>query len=321
MRGGRCWIFAVALGLASPLPASAQAPAPVKSDPFDLGREAFARGDYARALTLFRRSNAQEPGLGKLANIARTEARLGLVGSAMRHFREVTDKLPANDPLRAAIAREVLDVESRVPHLRVSLAPGAPPGTAVTVDREPLAQASLGKDVPVDPGKHVVRATAPGLKERLYEVTVGERGRGVVDVMPAPPFPSPEWPAPSPVPGPEAVTPSPPVSSHRVSPLVAAGFGVGGVGIAVGAITGGLSWAKTSSLEAHCQDQTCPRGDGDALASARSLAIASNVTFGIGAAGVVVGIVGLVLPKPKAAVARSVGPVIGPGEIGVQGVF
>jgi hypothetical protein len=317
MRARTCWVLALALGLGSPLPAFAQAPERTPSDLFHLGREAFDKGDYTRALELFRESNKREPGLGKLANVARTEARLGLVGSALRHFREAVDKLPETDSLRVAIVQEIAELGPKVPYLRVSLAPAAPPGTTVTVDGALLEAAGLGREVPVDPGKHVVTAAAPGAKEKRYELTLAVAARGAVEVAPEPLAPSETKPG---VGAPEVVPPGPP-SSRSSSPLVGIGFGVSGAGIVAGAITGGLSWAKTSTIRANCPGHPCPSSQNDAISSANMLANASNATFAIGVAGVVVGVVGIVLSRPKAPAALRVEPVVGPGGVGVRGAF
>src|SRR5262249_35251502 len=67
-------------------------------------------------------------------------------------------------------------------HLRVDLAAGAPPGTTVTLDGEPLAPANLGVDMPIDPGKHLIVATATRAGEKRYEITVTGPERRMVEV-------------------------------------------------------------------------------------------------------------------------------------------
>lgn len=114
-----------------------------------------------------------------------------------------------------------------------------------------------------------------------------------------------------------------PAPGRAISPLVPAGFAVAGAGLLAGAITGGLTLAKASSLEVACTGGVCPHTQHDALGSANTLANLSNVSLGIGAAGVIVGVVGLVLTfrAPEPARAGRLVPLVGPGSIGVAGAF
>ncbi len=82
--------------------------------------------------------------------------------------------------------------------------------------------------------------------------------------------------------------------------LVPIGFAVGGAALVAGAITGGLSLSKAGDITEACGD-TCPPDQEDALDSAIMLANISNVTFGVAAVGVVLGVVGLTLDPGSSA--------------------
>ena len=76
-------------------------------------------------------------------------------------------------------------------------------------------------------------------------------------------------------------------------PVVA--FGVGGAGLVLGVITGVASLSKVDDLEAACPVKACPPALQGDIDSANTLANVSNVGFALGAVGVVVGVVTLVL--------------------------
>lgn len=101
------------------------------------------------------------------------------------------------------------------------------------------------------------------------------------------------------------------------------GFAVGGAGLIVGGVTGGMSIAKTSSLADRCPKDECQPGTAADISTANTLANISNITIGVGLAGVVVGVIGVVISKPKAAppAAAHIEPWIGAGSIGARGAF
>jgi tetratricopeptide (TPR) repeat protein len=82
-------------------------------------------------------------------------------------------------------------------------------------------------------------------------------------------------------------------------------LGLGGVSLAVGAITGGLSLSKVSDLESICPNKNCrPEEQGKADA-AKTLGNVSTATFILGGAAIAAGVVLVVVrpgggPKPAA---------------------
>src|SRR5277367_6750962 len=115
------WSLVFAMAIASPGAALAQTVPPDASadKSFEQGREAMARGDYKTALDLLRESHRRSPGRGKLSNIALCEVKLGLLGSAMRHLQEVLAQLPDGDARRDLLVKQVLEITSKVPYLRI----------------------------------------------------------------------------------------------------------------------------------------------------------------------------------------------------------
>jgi tetratricopeptide (TPR) repeat protein len=128
---------------------------------------------------------------------------------------------------------------------------------------------------------------------------------------PAPPPPEAQ-PDPAPAPAPSAASPAPPPAgtalpqppggagdsggSSRVPAYVA--FGVGGVGLAVGAVAGALALGDAADAKERCVDNVCPLDDEAKRDSAIAKGWISNIGFGVGAVGVAVGIVLLVTGNP-----------------------
>ncbi len=78
-----------------------------------------------------------------------------------------------------------------------------------------------------------------------------------------------------------------------------AAFGVGGAGIVVGSIFGGLALSQANKVNESCSpDHICPKNLESEADSAVTKGWISNIAFGVGAAGVAVGIVFLVTGKP-----------------------
>jgi len=107
-----------------------------------------------------------------------------------------------------------------------------------------------------------------------------------------------------------------------VSPLAYVGLATAGLGLVVGAITGGVSLVKESNLKSECQNYVCtPDHEGD-LNSAKALGDVSTVGFVVAGAGAVLAVVGFVLPSSAPGeTARMPRPLVGPGFLGMEGQF
>jgi hypothetical protein len=162
---------------------------------------------------------------------------------------------------REKVAQEhIASLTPRLMKLSIVVAEGVtrPPGLEIRDDDAVVPSELWGTAVPVDPGAHAVRATAPGMTPWDTSVTATEEGQTVTVSVPALAA-SPDAPAPPPV---EATTPlvapvsGPPVetapaSVGRKQRTVA--IAVGGLGVVVlgaGATFGAIALAdngKTSS--------------------------------------------------------------------------
>lgn len=250
---------------------------------FQLGREAFKAGDFARALEHFQKSYTLEATPGTLLNIALTEEKLGKTATALRSFERVVGLLKADDD-RLPIAREGIErVRLRAPRLKIERAAGAPPTLAIKVDGESLAASLVGTALPMDPGKHVVTTTVFGFEERTYEVTLVEGQQ-----LPLAVEPGKRTLVAAPVTTATATDAGAPVAG-RVGALALTGAGLAGLGM--GIVTGVLALSKKDELAVACPDPNVCSGPGQrALGEARSLADMSTGTLIFGGIATAAGV-------------------------------
>jgi hypothetical protein len=266
------------------------------------GRTKRDAGDLEGALRAFRGADTimHVPTTG--LEVARTLAARGELVEARDVALQVARSTPQpNEPAPFAEARTSAEalaaqLEPKVGSLTVVVRGKGD----VTVDDVPIRPELVGMPRKVNPGHHVVVARDGDAVQRA-EVDVSEGGQQTVELDMASaqrPKSHPNW-------------------------LAIGGFGLAGVGLVVGTITGIASIAQTSSLKDKCPNDLCPpsvRGD---LDTANALATTSTVFFVIAGVGAAIGVTGLLLaPKhgERPAAAR-VEPWIGAGSAGVRGVF
>lgn len=336
----RTWTWILAAAVALPIPGAAFAqPTDVHTQAEERAKEAIEardKGDYRRALGLFRTSHGLEPGRGKLLNIALCEEELKMLAAAMEHFQEVLPQLTSkdtNDPRIPVVREHIAKLGPRISYLRINLAAGTPPNARVLLDAEPVSSAVLGGNWPVDPGKHILRVEAEGYSPATATVTVAVRKTETVNLTlerattaTSPPI-GPVPPAAAPRPSSDAPPPpAPEASSSR--PLRATmgfvGIGVGGAGLVMGAVAGGLTLVKNHSLSTNCApakgpNKDCTQATIDTYHLVGNVATAGLVVGGIMAA---TGII-LVATAPRKGVSSeaSIEMVIGPGYAGARGRF
>jgi len=292
------------------LPARAVSPEEKSAarDAATAGIHAFQEGDYDRALDLLRKAEDIVHAPPHLIYIARAHAAKGEYVLARETLMILTNEELAPDAPSAfrdaQAAGQSLKAEIEPKIGRVSIHVEGPTGQppdktlVVTVDGKEVPSAIVGLPYPVDPGQRTIEAQTESAHTDAVTITVAEGQsqevtlRLVTDeaVLAPPPEPPPKAPPPAPPPEP---------AQRKVSPLVFVGFGTAAVGLIVGAITGGLSLAKTSDTKAaHCTGNACTPDAAPGLDEANTLANVSNVAFGVAALGVGVGIFGILTP-PK----------------------
>ena len=315
--------------------------APAVADP-TAADEATARalGDRGDALTAGKHLEgalAAYRGAHEILRMSTTGLQLAKAHEAIGQLVEAIDvalevgRRPArgDDPTairdaRAGALALAQRVEPRVPSLAIDVR-GAPEGAAPTVEIDGVALPATAAGLPrrVNPGRHVVRASANGRGAAAREVIALE-GQTTSVSLALEPIAGPGTPAPAPIGARAGPAPAAPPDGIANSPLVLLGFGAGAVGIAIGAVTGSLSLSRASDAKKLCDGTRCPPAAGPDLDAAKGLAWGSNIGFAIGAIGVGVGIVGIVIghgAPPKATPALAITPEVGPGYAGVGGAF
>ncbi|MRG96133.1 hypothetical protein [Polyangium spumosum] len=294
------------------------------------GTTAFKAGRFGEAVDMFLRAEELFHAPTHVLMLARSYVGLGKLVLAKEAYlaivREVLGpKAPAAFKLAKADAeKELADLSPRIPTLQVSTTPEAK-DVVVTIDEKPLPPALLGVASPIDPGTHVLRATADGMAAPEKSVTLkeGEKSEVVLELSPvanAGPI--------KPVrrPGPEQ--PAGKTSPGRIAGGALLGLGVAGLG--VGGAFGVLSLMKRS--EADGAFNTCGVGcSGPQADAVRALDEDANQKGTIGVIGLAAGgaltITGVILfvtakrspeTSPQGA---SVTPWIGPQGGGVVGRF
>lgn len=293
---------------------------------FRQGRDDAKRGDFAEACPKFEESYRLDPSPGTLLNLADCSEKLGRIATAWAHYEKLIQQVTESDS-RAALARSRSQaLEPKIPKLALRVVAAAPPSTLVMRDGVVVGTGSHGVPIPVDPGRHVVKVTARGRDERVYNLDLVEGQLLELAVEPGPvtgTAPAPTTSAPPPV-----RSSRPPSEEHDGSAQTALGLIIGGVGVTslvVGAVTGLMVFKKKSEFDLHCDDRkACDQQGLDAASSGKTLATVSTITTIIGVAGVGAG-VALVLTAPSAsqpqtALRARVSP-LGAATLSLEGAF
>ncbi|MEO7330406.1 MAG: hypothetical protein ABI193_17655 [Minicystis sp.] len=324
------------------------------------GQEALDKKDFVTAADRFSRADSLYHAPTLVLGLAEAQVGQGKLIDALETYnRLVREGVPPKSPpaFTKALADAVKELDAltrRIPTVTINVTGSK--DASVTLDGAPVPGAALGVKRLVDPGKHIIRATASGFEPSESTVNIPE-GKGVVanlelkvisathPVLVSPPVvpparvdPSPSAPKPRPVAKPPAAKPIPPPVIATV-PQVAnpdgggmrpqkilgiAALGLGGAGLVLGGITGVIAIGKSKSLKEGCSAAPCrvDPSDGAAADSYRLMANLSTVGVVIGSAAAVTGVVLLVLaPKSKSHQAVVITPLVGAGFVGATGSF
>ncbi|MDI3291100.1 hypothetical protein [Polyangium sp. 15x6] len=302
------------------------------------GTNAFKESRYDEAVDMFLRAESLFHAPTHVLMLARSYVALGkLVLAKEAYLSIVREELAPKAPPAFKLAKidaqkELADLSPRIPSLQVNTTPEAK-NIVVTIDDKPLPAALLGIPSPIDPGTHVLRATAEGMAAPEKSVTVkeGEKATLVLELAPVANA-GPITPAPPPVkpkgPANGREQPSGKTSPGRIAGVVLMGLGVAGLG--AGGVFGGLSLAKRA--EADEAFDACGAGCwGPPADAVRALDDDANKKGNLGIIGLAAGgaltITGIVLfvvskRSPGEAPAKALmTPWIGPQGGGVVGRF
>ncbi len=307
----------VCAGLASvSVAAVAQAQDSVVSEAlFNRGVADMEAGRFDNACPAIAESLRLDPRPGTLFTLAECEAKWGKIASAITDYTDylgLVSRMSASEHAaqadREKISREQIEkLRPQLPHLTLVLPAGAPADVAVKRDGTTLTSVSLGIELPVDPGDHLIVTQVPGGPEHTQHVTLGPGERKRLELEMAPPRANRVVPSAasnrtrstaSAYPQPRARS-----GSHdRTWAWVAGGIGVAGV--SVGTVTGLMSMSKKKTVDDNCTGSVCNAEGKSAADTGKMLGTTSTVSYGVGLAGLATSVL-LWLTAPQVSTTES----------------
>jgi hypothetical protein len=251
---------------------------------FQRGITLMNEGKYAEACPKFAESQRADPSSGTLLNLGSCYEKTGRPASAWATFKEAAAMARAQGQTdREATANgRIAALEPTLSTLRIDA--GDMAGMVVKRDGLEVGRGSLGVPIAVDPGEHVITASAPDHDEWRATITVGPNADAKAVTVP----PLRKKAAPTVSPGGEGGA-----SPRSGAGLRTAGFVVGGAGVAimgVGAIFGGLALGDQGDADPMCPEKKCSAAGLELVESANTKALVSTLGFGLGLAAVGAGV-------------------------------
>jgi hypothetical protein len=167
---------------------------------FREGRAQMLEGRFDEACPKIAESQRLEPHVGTLLNLAACHERQGRVGSAWVEYQKALTAARAEGQAdRTRLAQERIAVlEPRVPWLEIVVPSTISAGDiVVSLDGATVQPVAWGKEMPVDPGSHVVMARAAGWPpfEQTLEIHEGGHATSMVTFAGGEPLPAETMPA------------------------------------------------------------------------------------------------------------------------------
>ncbi len=284
---------------------------------FDEAAALMKQGKLAEACPKFEQSNKLDPEIGGLLWLADCYERNGQSASAYRTYKDAQKMAieKKDKQQRDKVAQKHLTtLEAHLTKLTILGPEGHPEGLKVTRDGEALGPSDLGLAIPVDPGSHVITATATSFNK--WEKTVDVQGEGATVTVTIGPLVKTE----SENKPPPVTDDGDPGFAMHVGGIVVGAAGL--VSIGIGSVMGLIASGKLSdsNTNGHCDPaDTCDAIGLQLRSEAKDAALLSTILFVAGGVAVVGGITLFFLaPKKKHAGATfaHVAPIIGNGFYG-----
>lgn len=284
--------------------AAAPARAAEPSDPaaaealFAEGKALMQQGDYERACPKLEESYRLDPATGALLALGLCHEGQGKLATAWAELLNVAALANAeHNPEREQAARQRAEsLGSRLAFLIVQVheAVAHVPGLAIQHDGVQLRPAAWGAKIPVDPGRHRLRASAPGRKPWETEILIFHPGqRAVVQI--------PDLALPGPV--------EPPLSARRprttplpITPVRLAGVALVSAGATSLLFAAGALWRaleQDAAADANCRPAPCNASGERQRATATEAGRFATIASIGGGALLGTGIVLFVVGKPN----------------------
>jgi hypothetical protein len=203
---------------------------------FREGKRLSTEKKFSEACPKFAESYRLDPGLGTLLNLATCHESEGKPASAWAEFSDASSQARREgDTDRGQLADEHMKaLEPKLAHVSVGLAPGAAaPGLVIKFDGRELSSAALGVQFPVDPGKHLLEASAPNKQSYAQNFDAPSIPTTLAVTIPVLQDGAPTAAVPAPAAGLAPATPVPdapppaPASGHSNTGLIVSGIATG----------------------------------------------------------------------------------------------
>ncbi|HTJ84455.1 MAG TPA: hypothetical protein VL400_22205 [Polyangiaceae bacterium] len=305
-------IGALAAVLVSPAVAVAQPQIEDAKRLFAEGEQAEQAGDCDGAVAKWRAVLAIKETPQIHLRIGRCEEKLGHLSKAIGAYEKATDLAAGNTAVLDVAKQQIAALDARVPKLTV-VWDASLPGASVQLDG---ASVENGKPARVDPGKHAVRATAPGRTTftKTVDLAEGQAADVKVELRLAE----------------SSTEPPPPGTTEEGAglspwPFVIMGGGLVALGVAIPLAVIGQS--DLDEVYTHCGapdadgHRTCPKAYEDDVSAVRvkygvagALGAVSGIALGVGATLLVLDLTRA--PEHPSAEGWTVLPWVGPGGAG-----
>ncbi|MGD0678203.1 MAG: hypothetical protein ABSC94_22560 [Polyangiaceae bacterium] len=154
---------------------------------FDEGKRLMAAGDYGQACPKLVASLRLDVGIGAMLYLAECYFHSGQTASAWAQFREAAALAASRRDAREELARErARRLEAHLSKLVVDVSDSNGPNVVVRRDGQVLDRAAWATQVPVDPGVHLVEASAPG--KSPFRATIVIESDGSTSTLVVPPL-------------------------------------------------------------------------------------------------------------------------------------
>lgn len=275
---------------------------------FDDGMKLVAKKQYEAACKKLEESDRLDPAMGTKYRLAECYENLGRTASAWVLFREVADEAKATAQAdREKRARErAAKLAPKLSHLTINVTPSK--GLEVKRDGAVIGEGQFGAAVAVDPGQHVVEASAPGKKPFTRTIDVGPTSDETITI------PALED-QPVAVEAPKPADEGPKGEWQKPAAFVAGGVGVVAIGVSTALVLSARSLMSDS--EAHCVANACDPTGIDLRDRAVARGNVATAFFVVGAVAIAGGAV-LYLTAPSSNAPR-VG--LRPGFLTLEGSF
>lgn len=303
--------FALAAGCAASLAAGPAYAEPSATDRavaqtlFDQGRALMDEGRFAEACSAFARSQKLDPGAGTRLNLALCHEAEGRTATAWMELNEALSqaKRDHREDREQLAQQHIAALTPNVPHALLKVNDKSEE-LEIRLDDVLLDRAVWDGPIPIDPGDHVVVASAPGKRpfSARPRFAPGETLTVVV-----PPLETGEAAAP----GANGATADRPEEGHRTLGWVVASGGLASV--AVGAYFGVRALDAKSESDRLCPRTPCTDREGTDLSKdAVTFGWGANIGIGVGLVALGVGTYLVLTAKPSARAAAASKLVVSP---------